>query len=328
MNCRNLSASCSGETDMTVQPHNAILKYRSLETKEQKDYPLSDEQKVVIGREPSCQIMLKSAAYQGVSRHHAELVSTNSENGTIYWKIRDLGSANGTFVNGQRLQKPRILENGDRVSLGQDGFEFIFESQSTASEVPVPDPDLIPATVYDRNPKQSPPIALPASQKSVRLKLLGSVLGIAAIFFFLNALPPQPPPQPQAQNPPASPSSPPLPSPQPFQTPVSPELADVDFQGTTLITSHFDVIGEGFSKAESDGENDLYYFEIKAKSSFQSSNVAYMVRFHNAAGDEISEPERLLYHPSPAQWTQGARGLAGFVVPFDRTDLKVIQFSR
>src|SRR5713226_2665748 len=48
------------------------------------------------------------------SRHHAML--QRSEEGQFY--ITDLGSSNGTFVNGARVSAPVILRPGDRVSIG------------------------------------------------------------------------------------------------------------------------------------------------------------------------------------------------------------------
>jgi hypothetical protein len=327
----SVPAFCSGATDMTVQSHHAVLKYRSLETKGQKEYPLSDDETVIIGRESGCQISLDSDSYQGVSRRHAELIPTKIASGMIRWKVQDLGSVNGTFVNGQRLQEAKVLENGDRVSLGQDGFEFIFESLFDSSEGAVSGSDPLPATVYDRNPKQPPPVSLtPSSKGANHWKLLGGVVGLVVTFLILNA---SPPPLPQSQTPPASPParSPAPRSPsgsRPFQKPVSPELVGVEFQGTTLITSHFNVTGEVFDQGETDGEADLYAFRVEAKSTFQGSDVAFIVRFYNAAGNEIGRPERVLYSPSPEQWERGMQGVSGFVLPSDRSDLKVIRFGR
>jgi len=54
-----------------------------------------------------------------VSRHHAELAQTGGR-----WNLRDLGSTNGTALNG-RIIKQSPLHDGDRVSFG--GFEAIFQ---------------------------------------------------------------------------------------------------------------------------------------------------------------------------------------------------------
>jgi RsiW-degrading membrane proteinase PrsW (M82 family) len=93
-------------------------------------YPLSEDMEVAIGRDRSCQIALESIAHGTVSRRHAAVRPlTNSY--VPKWEICDLNSANGTYINGQKLQGCQILETGDRISLGIDGPEFIFESPLT-----------------------------------------------------------------------------------------------------------------------------------------------------------------------------------------------------
>lgn len=64
---------------------------------------------VVLGR-GSDQVPLTD---QTISRRHAEL--TLSEGG---WLLTDLNSANGTYLNGVRVQKPTRLKHGDQIRLG------------------------------------------------------------------------------------------------------------------------------------------------------------------------------------------------------------------
>jgi hypothetical protein len=66
---------------------------------------------VTVGRHSSCDIQVDDP---GVSRQHARI--TWRETG---YAIEDLGSANGTFVNGERLTVPRLLRDGDAIGLGQ-----------------------------------------------------------------------------------------------------------------------------------------------------------------------------------------------------------------
>jgi signal transduction histidine kinase len=66
----------------------------------------------VRGRHPDCDVVLDSSA---VSRQHARLVV---DRGTYY--VEDLGSRNGTFVNGTAVSEPTVLELGDRLRLGPD----------------------------------------------------------------------------------------------------------------------------------------------------------------------------------------------------------------
>lgn len=91
-------------------------------------YTLSDEQEMVIGRDPSCQIILEPHQYTIVSRRHAVIRQLHSlRNGLAHWEICDLSSANGTYINGQYLKGCQKLQPGDRIELGQGGPQFIFE---------------------------------------------------------------------------------------------------------------------------------------------------------------------------------------------------------
>lgn len=73
----------------------------------------------VIGRGSECQLRPNS---EWVSRQHC-MVRVSEKNAFI----RDLGSTNGTLVNGARLIGERRLEDGDRVQVGPLVFEVRFE---------------------------------------------------------------------------------------------------------------------------------------------------------------------------------------------------------
>src|SRR6266481_5690881 len=63
-----------------------------------------------VGRHDECQIRIKSSQ---VSRKHCELFE---KKGLLL--IKDLGSANGTFVNGKKVDGQRVLEPGDELTIG------------------------------------------------------------------------------------------------------------------------------------------------------------------------------------------------------------------
>jgi FHA domain/Domain of unknown function (DUF1707) len=75
--------------------------------------PAGDRQ-VVLGRSRECDCVL---AEPSVSRRHAELRRDGS-----CWLLRDLGSRNGTRVNGVRLIDQTEVSPGDRVSFGDARF--------------------------------------------------------------------------------------------------------------------------------------------------------------------------------------------------------------
>ena len=83
--------------------------------------PLASE-RVVIGRSRECDIRVEDG---NVSRRHAEV----SRDGEAGWVVVDLGSTNGTEVNGRRITKRTPLDDGDRISIG--GSELVFGRSST-----------------------------------------------------------------------------------------------------------------------------------------------------------------------------------------------------
>jgi hypothetical protein len=78
------------------------------------EYPVTSR-RVVLGRSRECDIRVPDA---NVSRRHAEL----RQEGATYW-IVDLGSTNGTEVNGRRVERAKVLD-GDRIRIG--GTDVVF----------------------------------------------------------------------------------------------------------------------------------------------------------------------------------------------------------
>lgn len=81
----------------------------------------------VLGRSASAQIVLDDAL---ASRRHAQLVVQSSG-----VSVEDLGSINGVFVNGQRIQGRQELEVGDRVVIGKQELVLLSEG-SPVSDAP------------------------------------------------------------------------------------------------------------------------------------------------------------------------------------------------
>ncbi|MBD2293922.1 PrsW family intramembrane metalloprotease [Anabaena sphaerica FACHB-251] len=111
--------------------HNAFLRLVSsneVASRPESRYSLLPNQEMVIGRDPSCQVVLDAMMYRMVSRRHAVVRPLSlSPDKRFSWVICDLNSANGTFLNGQLLQGSQELHQGDHISLGADGPQFIFE---------------------------------------------------------------------------------------------------------------------------------------------------------------------------------------------------------
>ncbi len=71
--------------------------------------------KVEIGRRPSSDIVLTESS---VSSMHAQIVQSEGE-----WKVLNLLSSNGTFVNGEKVIN-QVLKSGDLIAFA--GSEFVF----------------------------------------------------------------------------------------------------------------------------------------------------------------------------------------------------------
>ena len=81
------------------------------------------EEPFIVGRDSSCDLTISE---QAVSRQHAKFERT--AHGFI---VTDLGSTNGTWVNGERVQT-QALRSGNRVRIGGRIFKFIATDQLEA----------------------------------------------------------------------------------------------------------------------------------------------------------------------------------------------------
>ncbi|MEW5851183.1 MAG: FHA domain-containing protein [Myxococcota bacterium] len=86
------------------------------------EFPLFADKEMVIGRSSDLDMVLVEDM---VSRKHAKITTTG---GALY--IQDLGSTNGTFVNGEKIKKQRLKE-GDRVLIGTSIIKVISQEEST-----------------------------------------------------------------------------------------------------------------------------------------------------------------------------------------------------
>jgi pSer/pThr/pTyr-binding forkhead associated (FHA) protein len=89
-----------------------------------KRFPLNKPQ-LTIGRSPFCDVIVSSSS---VSQEHVEL-----QNDDGVWYLRDLGSSNGTLVNGDLLEEGE-LRLGDKLTLGAVEFELYDPLSSKTAE--------------------------------------------------------------------------------------------------------------------------------------------------------------------------------------------------
>ncbi len=74
--------------------------------------------RLTVGRSTTNQLVLED---QKASRNHAEIRHL----GGGRYRVSDLGSANGTWLNGRRVTAPRELENGDQLVIGATRLRFV-----------------------------------------------------------------------------------------------------------------------------------------------------------------------------------------------------------
>jgi pSer/pThr/pTyr-binding forkhead associated (FHA) protein len=82
-----------------------------------------DQPKISMGRGPDVDLPFEDSA---MSREHAILEFSDGG-----FRIRDLGSTNGTQVNDEMIEA-RNLDHGDRLRIGEHVFQFILEKRERA----------------------------------------------------------------------------------------------------------------------------------------------------------------------------------------------------
>jgi pSer/pThr/pTyr-binding forkhead associated (FHA) protein len=87
-------------------------------------------QSAVIGRALECDVVITS---KSVSREHTRIRREGRR-----WFVEDLGSTNGTYLNGERVTGSLTLLDGDDLKVGDVSFTF-HDPDTTTRESPMPD---------------------------------------------------------------------------------------------------------------------------------------------------------------------------------------------
>jgi hypothetical protein len=113
--------------------------------------PLLSED-LTIGRQAGNDLTLND---QQVSRRHARI---ESRDGEVF--VTDLGTANGTYVNGQRIDGTVALRSGDAIGIGETTIRFVADMTATVVATAAPEPPPRPSTpIYQPPPQPAPPTA-------------------------------------------------------------------------------------------------------------------------------------------------------------------------
>lgn len=123
------------------------------------------EQSLVLGRTSECGVVVDDGA---ASRRHMEILRRGPK---FYW--RDLGSTNGTIVNGRRMLEGE-LRHGDKIQIGES--EFVFEVEAdTNGEADIPGESLPDSTAFRETVLEGGRVVPQANQPSKSEYLLKAV---------------------------------------------------------------------------------------------------------------------------------------------------------
>ncbi|MFN8399447.1 MAG: FHA domain-containing protein [Anaerolineales bacterium] len=145
-------------------------------------FPLEGDQ-LTIGRDSTNGVAINDAE---VSRKHARMMFQGGK-----YVLEDLGSTNGTFVNGQRLAGPVVLKPGDVISLGEQivlMYDAIAADAGATMAVPrrAVQQAAPPPPVYSSAPVAPPPAAAsygnppPPAKKS---NMMPVFIGVGVLVF-------------------------------------------------------------------------------------------------------------------------------------------------
>lgn len=84
---------------------------------------------IIIGRDDSCQVIIQN---RQVSRYHARFINL-----THAIQLEDMGSKNGTHVNGQEITEPVILQDGDVIQIAF-AQQFLYLSSDSTIPLDIP----------------------------------------------------------------------------------------------------------------------------------------------------------------------------------------------
>ena len=154
--CANCGAEVVGENDLPPAPEMGTvvdvgpIPYLVVTAGHARGQTFDLRGEVRLGRDRSNAIVLSDGK---VSRHHFRL---DPIRGTYI--LSDLGSANGTFVNGVRVTQPVRLRDGDLINLGDTQIVFYTGAAGRVADRP-PSPEVRAPAPPSPPPAVSPPPA-------------------------------------------------------------------------------------------------------------------------------------------------------------------------
>ena len=131
---------------------------------------------ISIGRHPISDLRFDAEKDLDVSARHAEIRSVGGHH-----VLHDLGSTNGTFVNGDRVQDQRELRDGDQITFGVHGPVATFRSLDAAASAPGGTPSAPAPATKPAAARQPTEVRIAAAVKQQTGRLQQSVIALGVI---------------------------------------------------------------------------------------------------------------------------------------------------
>ena len=114
-----------------------------------KKFALDNKSILRIGRDPDSDIHIDDDV---VSTEHAviEILESTKANNSPEYHIKDLGSTNSTYVNGEKITS-KILEHDDVIRVGWNNFKFIDEAKKDPNKTSKIHKSWIPGVYYTKD---------------------------------------------------------------------------------------------------------------------------------------------------------------------------------
>jgi len=88
-----------------------------------------EKQRTIVGRGSTVDLVLRDEI---ASRQHAEIMHVPLEDNCVEYYVNDLDSTNGTFLNGAKVTSQQLLQDGDKIKIGNHLLKFAMLDESEA----------------------------------------------------------------------------------------------------------------------------------------------------------------------------------------------------
>jgi len=113
---KNTGQFCTHCGSRLTEEHCLVARLILMDEANHREYLISEAERYV-GRDPSNDIVMDD---DQVSARHMKIVCVEGE-----FQVEDLGTTNGTYLNGTRILGPAKLKNEDLLKIGTTIFQFV-----------------------------------------------------------------------------------------------------------------------------------------------------------------------------------------------------------